>query len=329
MNPSMIRRNFEVSVPAAHEIDVDAGEASHLHEPFRGFFEVAVAGGALRVARAGAAPTEASGVVLALHGMTGTHMVYRTVARELSRIAPDVCLLAPDMRGRGSSAELPAPYGTGVHVEDLIAVLDHAGVERAVVIGHSMGCNIAARLAAEHGERVAAVVLLDGGLPLLPANIMEEAEHDDEPHGILDRFERRFDTVEEYLAYWHRHPGLQGAWDEDVDAFVRRDFVEDADGVRCLANLEAVRADVTDVMCDGITWSAIERASAPVRLMRAERGMYDDEPLIPLAELDEYVADHPHVSVELVDDVNHFTLIIGSGHGPRRVAATLADLTQR
>jgi hypothetical protein len=57
--------------------------------------------------------------------------------------------------------------------------------------------------------------------------------------------------------------------------------------------------------------------------------MYDDEPLIPLGELDEFLADHPHVSVELVADVNHFTLIIGSGHGPRRVAATLAALAQR
>jgi lipase len=57
--------------------------------------------------------------------------------------------------------------------------------------------------------------------------------------------------------------------------------------------------------------------------------MYDDEPLIPLDELDEFLQDHPHVSAELVDDVNHFTLIIGAGDGPRRVAATLAAVAQR
>jgi hypothetical protein len=105
---------------------------------------------------------------------------------------------------------------------------------------------------------------------------------------------------------------------------VRRDFIEDRDGVRCRAKLEAVRKDVTDIMLDGRTWTAITRVSAPVRLLRAERGMYDDEPLIPLDELDEFVRDHPQVSVELVNDVNHFTLVIGAGHGPRRVAATLA-----
>jgi hypothetical protein len=128
------------------------------------------------------------------------------------------------------------------------------------------------------------------------------------------------------MDYWRAHPGLKGAWDEDVEAFVRRDFKRDPDGVRCLAHLEAVRKDVTDVMLDGRTWTAITRVSAPVRLLRAERGLYDDEPLIPLDALDEFVRDHPHVSVELVSDVNHFTLVIGGGHGPLHVAATLAAM---
>ncbi len=193
-------------------------------EPFREYFDVPVAGGALRVARAGAPPEECRAVVLALHGMTGTHMVYRTVARELSGDATDVCLLAPDLRGR--SANRPGRYGMAVHVADLIAVLDHAGADRAVVIGHSMGCSIAARFAADHPERVAAVVLLDGGLPLLPENIMsDEDEHEDgEVHGVLDRFETRFATVDEYIGFWRQHAGVRSAWDEDIDAFVRRDY---------------------------------------------------------------------------------------------------------
>src|SRR5262249_45246475 len=168
-------------------------------DPFREYVDVPVAGGTLRVARAGAAPARARAVVLALHGMTGTHMVYRTAARELAAQAPEICLLAPDLRGRGSSANLPGPYGMVVHVADLIAVLDSAGADPAVVIGHSMGCSIAARFAADHPERAKAVVLLDGGLPLLPENIMEdEAEEEDdddrERHGILDRFDVRYAT---------------------------------------------------------------------------------------------------------------------------------------
>jgi pimeloyl-ACP methyl ester carboxylesterase len=231
------------------------------------------------------------------------------------------------MRGRGRSAHLPEPYGIAVHVADLIAVLDHAGAERAILVGHSMGCNIAARFAADHPDRTAAVVLLDGGLPLLPEDVMSDDDEDEEePHGLLDRFESTFATVEEYVGYWRNHPALKSAWDEDIEAFVGCDFVEDADGVRCVANLKAVRTDVEDLMFDRSTWSAVTRVRAPVRLMRAERGLYDDDPLIPLPELDEFLRDNPHVSVELVPDVNHFTMLIGGGRGARRVAATLAEL---
>jgi hypothetical protein len=60
--------------------------------------------------------------------------------------------------------------------------------------------------------------------------------------------------------------------------------------------------------------------------MRAERGLFDDDPTIPLPELEEFLRHHPHVSVEMVPDVNHYTILMGGGHGPRRVAATLAEL---
>lgn len=314
-----------MSLTALHEVEVNPTAAEPLFETF----EVEVAGGELLVARAGPPPDQARSVVLALHGMTGTHMVFRTVARELGRIASDVCLLVPDLRGRGASAQLPRPYGIREHVADLIKVLDHAGVERVVVTGHSMGCNIAVRLASEHPERIAAVVLLDGGIPVMPGNTMADEDECGDAHGILDRFEWTCDTVDEYIAYWRKHPGLKAAWDEDVEAFVRRDFVQDSGGVRCAANLEAVRQDVSDVMLDGLTWTAVKRVVAPVRLLRAERGMYDDEPLIPADELDEFVRDHPHVTVDRVADVNHFTLTIGAGHGPRHVAAALAEAGAR
>jgi pimeloyl-ACP methyl ester carboxylesterase len=253
-------------------------------------------------------------------------MVYRTVARELGMTARPICMLVPDLRGRGASARLPGPFGIAVHVADLIAVLDHAGADRAIVVGHSMGCNIAARFAADHPDRTAAVVLLDGGLPLLPEDVLSDTEEEGEGHGLLDRFEAKYATVEEYLGYWRNHPGLRAAWDADIEAFVRRDFVEDENGVRCVATLQAVRSDVEDVMFDGRTWTSINRVGAPVRLLRAERGLYDDDPLIPLGDLEEFLREHPHVSVELVPDVNHFTLLIGGGRGPHRVTATLAEL---
>ena len=293
-------------------------------EPFHKYIHVPVAGGALTVAQAGPPPEAASGVALVLHGMTGSHMVYRTVAREVSGGPRPMCILAPDLRGRGLSAQLPEPYGMAAHVADLLAVLDHTGAERVIVVGHSMGCNIAVRFAADHPERVSAVVLVDGGLPLLSEFDMSD-DGDEEPHGLFDRFDRTFASGAEYLEYWRTHPALHAAWDEDIEAFVRRDFVEDADGARCVVEQKAPLTDIQDLMFDGVTWDAVTRVQAPVRLLRAERGMYDDDPLIELPDLDEFLRENPHVSAELVWNVNHFTLLIGGGHGPRHVAATLVE----
>src|SRR6476646_1842770 len=122
-------------------------------DPFRMRCAVPVAGGVLAVARAGPPPDHADAVVLAIHGITANMMAWASVARELARYR--VTMLAPDLRGRGESAALRGPYGFAAHVADLLAMLDHAGVQRAVLAGHSMGAYVAARLAAEHPERAA------------------------------------------------------------------------------------------------------------------------------------------------------------------------------
>jgi hypothetical protein len=146
---------------------------------------------------------------------------------------------------------------------------------------------------------------------------------------LLHRLESTFATVEEYVAYWRGHPALKGVWDEDIEAFVHRDYVEDEDGVHCVVNVKAVFADIGDLTFDRLTRTAVTRLRAPVRLMRAERGLFDDDPLIPLPQLDEFLRDNPQVSVDNVPGVNHYTIVMGSGHGPRRIAATLAELAVR
>jgi lipase len=106
-----------------------------MSDPFAVRYDVAVAGGPLHVARSGPPAPEAEGVVLAVHGVTASHLAWRAVARELGGEA-QTCLLAPDLRGRGHSAGLPGPYGMATHVADLLAVLDEAGAGRAVLDGH-------------------------------------------------------------------------------------------------------------------------------------------------------------------------------------------------
>lgn len=65
-----------------------------------------------------------------------------------------------DNRGTGHSDKPDAPeYTTRMFAHDAVAVLDHLGVGRAHVYGHSMGGRIAQWLAVDHEERIASLVL--------------------------------------------------------------------------------------------------------------------------------------------------------------------------
>jgi len=72
--------------------------------------------------------------------------------------------IAFDNRGHGASSKLyePSAYHSATMAEDVRALLDHLSIERADVMGYSMGARIAALLAVNHPERVRSVVL--GGL---------------------------------------------------------------------------------------------------------------------------------------------------------------------
>lgn len=73
-------------------------------------------------------------------------------------------VVAIDNRGHGASEKLydPAFYGSDLMAGDALALLDHIGIERADVMGYSMGGRVTALLAVHHRERLRSAIL--GGL---------------------------------------------------------------------------------------------------------------------------------------------------------------------
>ena len=72
--------------------------------------------------------------------------------------------IALDNRGHGQSSKLhdPAAYHSATLADDVRALLDHLAIERADVMGYSMGARIAAFLAVDHSARVRSLII--GGL---------------------------------------------------------------------------------------------------------------------------------------------------------------------
>ena len=122
--------------------------------------DVEVRGGSLRVGIWGA---ESSPPVLAIHGITASHLAWQLVAEAL----PDLRIIAPDLRGRGRSSELPGPYGFDQHADDLARLIDQLGLGPVPIVGHSMGGFVAVAVAHRHPELISGVLLLDGGLPFV------------------------------------------------------------------------------------------------------------------------------------------------------------------
>jgi pimeloyl-ACP methyl ester carboxylesterase len=293
-------------------------------DPFASFYAAPVVGGALTVAHAGPAPDRADAVVLAIHGITANLMAWRGVARELTRDTR-VCILAPDLRGRGKNAGLPGPYGLDAHVADMLAVLDRFGVQQVVLAGHSMGATLAARIAAEHPRRAASLVLADGGLSV--GEISDEeaaAAHAITVGPAMARQALTFTSSEAYLEFWHLHPAFVEAWNDDVEAYVLHDLAGKPGAWRYRINVEAAEVDSDQMLWDPSNRNVIDRVDAPIRVLRAERGTLDDDnPLIPQHALDRFIAENPAAEVEQVQGVNHYTLTLGESPGPVRVAAAI------
>ena len=94
---------------------------------------------------------------LCLHGLVDDVSIWDRVAVPLGRLGRVVRM---DQRGHGTSDAPPGPYPREALADDVVALLDGRGIDRAVLVGHSMGGIVAMTTALEHPERVAGLVLL-------------------------------------------------------------------------------------------------------------------------------------------------------------------------
>ena len=96
--------------------------------------------------------------LVVLHGLTATRRYVLQGSRLLAREGYRV--VAYDARAHGESdpAGEPAAYEYSDLAADVLGVLDEREIERAVLIGHSMGAHTAVRVALEAPERVAGIV---------------------------------------------------------------------------------------------------------------------------------------------------------------------------
>ena len=236
-------------------------------------------------------------VIVLIHGIAGSSTTWRGV---LPALAQRYTVVAPDLLGHGHSAKPRGDYSLGAYasgIRDLLAVL---GLERATVIGHSLGGGIAMQFAYQFPERVERLVLIaSGGLgtevsPLLKAVALPGAEY-----VVPVILHRKVREAGEWLGRLPRHLGWRP---NDSLAEVWRGYTSLTDRAGQQAFIHTVRS-VIDV--------AGQRVSAHDRLYLAEAlptliVWGDNDRIIPVSHAYRAAEAMPGARLEILEGAGHF-----------------------
>jgi pimeloyl-ACP methyl ester carboxylesterase len=262
--------------------------------------------------------------LLAIHGVTSSHLAFQFLADEW--IERGYTVYAPDLRGRGQSNAIGAPYGMATHADDMAAVLDFLGIDAADVAGHSMGAFVALALFGLHPTRVERLMLLDGGLELgLPPGMTIEQVMPLVLGPALERLSTTFASEAAYLDFWKAHPAFTGRWTDEMAHYAVYDLQGTASELHARTAPEAVARDTEDLWGGGVVSAALASLDRDVLMVCAERGLQDEPvPLYPRPWLDVVLQRYPRVSSVTIPDTNHYDLVIGA-YGAKQVAAAIDE----
>ncbi|MGO9836270.1 MAG: alpha/beta fold hydrolase [Polyangiaceae bacterium] len=98
--------------------------------------------------------------LLLIHGMGDSSSTWSQV---IPALAQDHMVIAPDLLGHGASDKPRADYAVGAYANGMRDLLSILGVDRATIVGHSMGGGVAMQFAYQYPERCERLVLVSTG----------------------------------------------------------------------------------------------------------------------------------------------------------------------
>jgi pimeloyl-ACP methyl ester carboxylesterase len=98
--------------------------------------------------------------IVLIHGMLNSSSHWQAVAQELAR---EHTVVAPDLIGHGDSAAPRGDYSLGAHAASIRDLLAAIGVDRATIVGHSLGGGVAMQFFYQFPQRVERLVLISSG----------------------------------------------------------------------------------------------------------------------------------------------------------------------
>ena len=253
--------------------------------------------------------------VMALHGLASSAHWYDLVApylRDRFRV------VAPDQRGHGKTTQASSGYDWGTLAGDITLLMDHLGIAKASVFGHSWGGHVASNLAVRHPDRVRGVVLIDGGFQdgRMRAGATWESFRDRvRPRDVSGNKEQFLDRLRVQLA---------DCWSNQLEGIVLSMVYEDDEGqIQDILRPEN-HAQVTRQMWDEPASKVLPQVRRPTLIVPAEprpERANTEFAIMRREQVEMASRVIPSAQVRWVSDTSHD---IGY-HQPRKLASVITE----
>lgn len=240
--------------------------------------------------------------IICMHGITGNcHAFDGLVAKGLNEYHR---VISVDLRGRGLSDHPAFHYSMDEHAKDIIGLLDHLQIDKAILMGHSFGGLLSCFLAANYPDRVQRLIILDAAAEL-NADVIEMLAP------AFGRLDKKFASWEEYIDMIKAAPYMN-FWSDEMLSYYKADVMDtDEGGVTPRSNLTNIIHCSLGVSNEA--WSTImPRINQPALLLNALDVYTLGQPLLPEYKAQETVAMMKDCKYLTVDG-NHHTMMYGDG----------------
>jgi pimeloyl-ACP methyl ester carboxylesterase len=243
------------------------------------------------------------GPVLCIHGITANCRCWDVLAEALT---PEFRVIAMDLRGRGQSDKPVTGYSLDHHLGDINSLLDDLKLERAVIMGHSLGAFIGLAFAAQYPDRSDRLILVDGGGDL-SAEQMDKVFEGIKP--ALDRLGQIFPSAEAYMEKMKQAPYIH-PWTAAIETYYQYEIEEVEGGVR-------TNIDPAHIQEEAANLRKVDKASffpklqCKVLILRAPVGLFSlEDLLLPEDVVNKMMTEIPDVRRFDVEGTNHYGIVM-------------------
>lgn len=257
--------------------------------------------------------------ILFLHPQGSISTIWGKMLPYFSEQYHSVCM---DLRGQGDSEKAASGYDIETQCRDILAVLDHLQVERAHLVGNSLGGDFATFFAATYPERTLSLINLDSAMIDYIGPNGESAETREE---VLERFRKReimaFDNREQMMEYARTY---FTPWDSYWEGLMNHVGIYTVDNGRIAYQIPThINLQIMETVCDlHYEQDAYPYVQCPILFLPAEAEKKLQEKL----DLIERVSKHPKNKTVIIPGSRHLLPIDQPDQVSKEIIAFLDGL---